>query len=202
MKKPVSIFTATLFFAILVSATASASPLKNYGQGHFAIDAGATIPTNLHFTDYTNPKKATGFYFGGTAGLGGKTAVNYKMNQFRTDGSEKITAQQLNLMYKIIPQVAAYAGYVNAKTDVNHVSKSSNSGQIGLQARFDIPLLFTVWGQAGIGNKMNSWEIGISKPLFNNLDLNVSYYDNTFKKLSQGGEAKARGVNAGVTLKF
>ena len=105
-------------------------------------------------------------------------------------------------MHKVLPQVAAYAGYINTRTNVNGTSGSGNSGQIGLQARVDIPLLFTIWGQAGIGNKLNSWEIGISKPLLNNFDLNLSYYDNTFKDLSQGGHAKARGINAGVTVKF
>lgn len=202
MKLLISVIIAAFFCAGYNPSPVSASPLKNYEKGHFAIDAGGTIPTDLHFSDFQNPKKAAGYYFGGTAGLGGNTALNYRLNQYRTTGSQRITVNQLNLMHKVIPQVAAYAGYVNTRTNVNGTSGSDNSGQIGLQARVDIPLLFTIWGQAGIGNKLNSWEIGISKPLLNNFDLNLSYYDNTFKDLSQGGNAKARGINAGVTVKF
>ena len=196
------ILTALYFSSVFVASPALAAPLKNYDRGHFSVDAGGTIPTNLSFSDYMHPKKATSLYFGGYAGLGGNTALNYRMNQYRTSGSEKITANQLNLMYKFLPQVAVYAGYLNTRTDVNDISGTSNSGQVGLQARVDIPLLFTVWGQAGIGKKMNSWEIGLTKALFNNIDLNVSYYDSVFKNLSQGGEAKARGINAGVSVTF
>lgn len=202
MHKFIPAVTAALLVTTIVTATVSASPLKNYETGHAAIDIGGTFPTNLKFSDYWSHKKAASVYGGVTVGLGGNTAVNYKFNQYRTSGDEKITAQQLNLMYKVLPQVAVYAGYVNARTTVDERSRTSNSGQIGVQARVDIPLLFTVWGQAGVGNKMNSWEIGLSKPLLNNLDLNISYYDNKFKKLDQGGEAKAKGIHAGVTLKF
>lgn len=202
MRNFISAAAAAFLFATTVAAPVSASPLKNYDTGHIAVDVGGTLPTNLKFSEYRSPKKATSMYGGATAGLGGNTALNYKFNQFRTDEEEKITVQQLNLMYKVLPQVAAYAGYVNAKTTIGDLSRTSHSGQVGLQARVDIPLLFTVWGQAGLGNKMNSWEIGISKPLFNNLDLNVSYYDNKFKKLDQGGEAKAKGIHAGITVTF
>ena len=198
----ISVVIAAFFCVGCFPSSVSASHLKNYDKGHFAVDAGGTLPFNLHFSDFKNPKKATSYYFGGTAGLGGNTALNYRLNQYRTTGPERITVNQLNLMHKVIPQVSAYAGYVNTNTNVNDTSGSVNSGQIGLQARFDIPLLFTVWGQAGIGNKLNSWEIGISKPLLNNFDLNLSYYDNNFRNLTQGGNARARGINAGVTVKF
>ena len=203
MKLLISVLLSTLYFcSAFITSPVFASPLKNYDRGHFSVDAGGTIPASLHFSEYMNSKKAASFYFGATAGLGGSTALNYRMNRYRTGGSEKITANQLNLMYKLLPQLAVYAGYVNTKTNVNGTSGSSNSGQVGLQARVDIPLLFTVWGQAGVGNKLNSWEIGVSKALFNNIDLNISYYDSIFKNLSQGGEAKARGINAGVSVKF
>ena len=203
MKILISIMLTTLCFcSAFISSPVLASPLKNYDRGHFSVDAGGTIPTSLSFSEYMNPKKAASFYFGATAGLGGSSALNYRMNRYRTSGPEKITVNQLNLMHKLIPELAVYAGFVNTRTNVNDMPGSNNSGQIGLQARVDIPLLFTVWGQAGIGNRLKSWEIGVSKALFNNIDLNVSYYDSIFKKLPQDGESKARGINAGLSVKF
>lgn len=202
MLKSLSISTATLLCAVIFSSVASAAPLKNYDSGHFVIEAGGTLPTNLHFSDYSHPKKAASMYGGGTVGLGRKTALNYRFDQFRTSGSEKITAQQVNLMYKALPPVSVFAGYLNAKTTVGDTTSTSNSGQVGVQARVDIPLLFTVWGRTGVGNKMNSWEIGLTKPLFNNLDFDLSYHDAKFKNLNQGGSAKARGINLGLSMKF
>ena len=202
MFKFLFISATTILCAVVLASGTSAAPLKNHDSGHFAIEVGGTLPTNLHFSDYGHPKKATSMYGGGTVGLGGKTAVNYRFNQFRTSGSEKITAQQVNLMYKVLPPVSVFAGYLNAKTTVDDATSTSNSGQVGVQTSVDIPLLFTVWGRAGVGNKINSWEIGLAKPLFNNLDFDLSYYDAKFKNLDQGGSAKARGLNLGLSMKF
>ena len=105
MFKFLFISATTILCAVVLASGTSAAPLKNYDSGHFAIEVGGTLPTNLHFSDYGHPKKATSMYGGGTVGLGGKTAVNYRFNQFRTSGSEKITAQQVNLMYKVLPPV-------------------------------------------------------------------------------------------------
>ena len=119
MFKFLFISATTILCAVVLASGTSAAPLKNYDRGHFAIEVGGTLPTNLHFSDYGHPKKATSMYGGGTVGLGGQTAVNYRFNQFRTSGSEKITAQQVNLMYKVLPPVSVFAGYLNAKTTVD-----------------------------------------------------------------------------------
>lgn len=145
--------------------------------------------------------KKVSTYGGVTAGLGGRTALHYRYDQYRSN-QDDIQTNQLNLMYQVIPGLSVYGGYVHAKTDVADWDKSSDSAQVGLQGRFDIPLLFTVWGTAGYGDKLNSFEIGVSKPLLNNLDVDVSYYSNRFKKLDQGGDAESRGVRAGLTIKF
>ncbi|MEE3381971.1 MAG: hypothetical protein VZQ81_09015 [Succiniclasticum sp.] len=180
---------------------ACASPLKNYEPGHVAVSAGGNIPTNMHFTEYDTDSKKASVYGGVTAGIGSNTALNYKYDTYKTS-SDEITTNQLNLMYQFIPGLSVYGGYLHAKTDLADMDRNSNSGQIGLQGRIDIPLLFTVWGSAGYGNKLNSFEIGVSKPILNNLDVDVSYYDNRFKDLDQGGDATTRGVRAGLTIKF
>ncbi len=196
----ITIMTAA---AILGSAmVAQASPLKDYSAGHVAIDLGYSNPTSLNFTEHGSHGKEGSVYGGATVGIGNKMAVGYKYNQFKSDGYPKVTAQQLNLYYKAIPGVSVYGGLVNARTHVVNRGETQNSGQIGVQAAYDIPLFATVYGNIGVGNKMNSWEVGLSKALVNNLDLNVSYFDNRFKDIEQGGDVKAHGINVGLTLKF
>ncbi len=70
-------------------------------------------------------------------------------------------------------------------------------------AAYDIPALFTVWGNVGYGNRNSGYEIGISKPILNNLEVNASYYNQTFDDaFGEDIDMKAKGVNLGLTLKF
>ena len=104
----------------------------------------------------------------------------------------------------MLPNVSAYAGWLGAEADTdNYGGKKKNSAHAGLQAHFDIPLLFTVWGNIGVGTKSTAYEIGITKPLFNNIELNMSYYNGKYKDLLEDdAEMKAKGVQMGVTVKF
>lgn len=202
MQKLASILAIT---AVLVGTgvpLASASPLKNLEPGKVAIDLGYSSPTSVNFTDHNNDGKKGTVYGGVTVGVAHKTGVNYKYNEFKSNSSNKAIVQQLNLIYNVAPHVNVYGGLVNAKTTVSDDSHTNNSGQIGLQGSFDIPLFCTVYGSVGVGNKMNSWEIGLSKALVNNLDLNLSYSDYRLKDINQGGDLKTRGINVGLTLKF
>ncbi len=202
MKKIYASFLAATLLATGLAASASAAPLKNYDAGHFAVDAGITLPSSIEGDNY-KMSKSDSTYLGATVGLGSNTALNYRWDNFKADEG-KTRTQQLNLMYKLLPNLSAYAGYLNADTNTDYRGgHDNNSGQIGLQAQFEIPLLFTVWGNVGYGNKNNSYEIGLSKPILNNVDLNLSYYDHKFKDaLGDDGDMKAKGVNMGITVKF
>ncbi len=140
--------------------------------------------------------------FGATVGIGQKTALNYKWNNYKADEA-KTRAQQFNIMYKVLPGISAYAGYLNADTSGDFGGKTKNSGQIGLQAAYDIPALFTVWGNVGYGNRNSGYEIGISKPILNNLEVNASYYNQTFDDaFGEDLDMKAKGVNLSLTLQI
>ena len=184
------------------STSAFAAPLKNYDVGKFAVDAGITFPSSLKGGNY-KMSKSDSSYYGATVGIGKRMALNYQWDKYKgSDGD--LTAQQFNLMYQLLPNVSAYAGWLGADADVDFGNgKKKNSAHAGLQAHFDIPLLFTVYGNVGIGTKSNAYEIGISKPLFNNIELNLSYYDGKFKDVIDGDEEmRAKGVQMGVTVKF
>lgn len=201
MKKTTLFLSICACAAFTFGSVVSASPLKNYDAGKIAVDAGVTLPTSIKGGDY-KMSKSDSVYLGGTVGLGSNTALNYKLNNYKAEGN-KTRAQQVNLMYKLLPGVSAYAGYVNADTKYEGYKNTQNSGQFGLSAAYDIPFLFTVWGDVGVGTKNSGYEIGISKPIFNNLELNASYYDKRFKDaLPQKNALKAKGVNLGLTFKF
>lgn len=201
MKKTITALSACLLAAAALSASALASPLKNYDAGKIAIDAGVTLPSSLKGGNY-KMSKSDSTYLGATVGIGSNMALNYKWNNYKADQG-KTRAQQLNLMYKLLPGISAYAGYLNADTSTDFGGKAKNSGQVGLSAAYDIPLLFTVWGNVGVGNKNSGYEIGVSKPILNNLELNASYYDQKFNDaLGDDGDMRAKGVNLGLTVKF
>ena len=202
MKKFYAILTAAAVMTACFSTSAFAAPLKNYDVGKFSVDAGITFPSSLKGGNY-KMSKSDSSYYGATVGIGKRMALNYQWDKYKgSDGD--LTAQQFNLMYQLLPNVSAYAGWLGADADVDFGNgKKKNSAHAGLQAHFDIPLLFTVYGNVGIGTKSNAYEIGISKPLFNNIELNLSYYDGKFKDVIDGDdEMRAKGVQMGVTVKF
>lgn len=199
MKKFYTSLALGALAAAVFSTAAYAAPLKNYDAGHAAIDAGFTLPADID-GDHYSLSKDNSAYWGATVGLGNKTALNYKWNSFDADEGNTKT-QQVNLMYQLHPNISAYAGYLNI--DNNFIGgDDKNAAQIGLQAQVDLPLMFTVWGNIGYGKDNTSYEIGISKPLLNNIDLNLSYYNHKFDDAFVGGDIKADGVNMGVTVKF
>ena len=202
MKKFYAALTATAIMTACFSTSAFAAPLKNYDVGKFAVDAGITFPSSLKGGNY-KMSKSDSSYYGATVGIGKRMALNYQWDKYKgSDGD--LTAQQFNLMYQLLPNVSAYAGWLGADADVDFGNgKKKNSAHAGLQAHFDIPLLFTVYGNVGVGTKSSAYEIGISKPLFNNIELNLSYYDGKFKDVIDGDEEmRAKGVQMGVTVKF
>ena len=202
MKKFYAALTAAAIMTACFSTSAFAAPLKNYDVGKFAVDAGITFPSSLKGGNY-KMSKSDSSYYGATVGIGKRMALNYQWDKYKgSDGD--LTAQQFNLMYQLLPNVSAYAGWLGADADVDFGNgKKKNSAHAGLQAHFDIPLLFTVYGNVGVGTKSSAYEIGISKPLFNNIELNLSYYDGKFKDVIDGDEEmRAKGVQMGVTVKF
>ena len=202
MKKFYAALTAAAIMTACFSTSAFAAPLKNYDVGKFSVDAGITFPSSLKGGNY-KMSKSDSSYYGATVGIGKRMALNYQWDKYKGSNGD-LTAQQFNLMYQLLPNVSAYAGWLGADADVDFGNgKKKNSAHAGLQAHFDIPLLFTVYGNVGVGTKSSAYEIGISKPLFNNIELNLSYYDGKFKDVIDGDEEmRAKGVQMGVTVKF
>lgn len=180
----------------VIASAAFASPLQKYDAGHFAIDAGITLPSSMKLDDLKMSKSNSGYY-GATVGIGNNMALQYKFNNFKAKEG-KNGVHQTNFLYKLMPNVEAYAGYERINKS-GIVRNHDNAVQAGLQAHFDLPLLFTVWGNVGYGSKAHMIELGVSKPLLNNIELNASYYTGKF---DDDSDVKVRGVNTGITVKF
>ena len=117
MKKFYAALTAAAIMTACFSTSAFAAPLKNYDAGKFAIDAGITFPSSLKGGNI-KMSKSDSAYYGATVGIGKRMAVNYQHDQYKgSDG--KLTAQQFNLMYQLLPNVSAYAGWLGADADVD-----------------------------------------------------------------------------------
>lgn len=201
--KKFALLTSSVLMATVICSAAYASPLQNYSAGKVAVDLGVNLPSSVEYGGHDFDDSNSG-YAGATLGLGNNMALNYKWNNYDADNFDTDT-HQLNLMYKLVPGVSAYVGYLHADTS-GYFGNSEGSAQVGLSASYDIPALFTVWGNVGVGTNNAGYEVGISKELTNNLELNASYYnqkfDNAFSCDGHEADLKAKGVNLGVTLKF
>ena len=114
----------SLALALGITTVCAASPLKNYNAGKVAVDLGLNVPTSNTYEGHSVGSKKTSPYAGITVGLGSNTAINYKWNQYKNSGSNKVEAQQLNLMYKVLPVLDVYAGYVDSDVKLHGDSRS------------------------------------------------------------------------------
>ena len=176
---------------------------QNYNAGKVAVDLGLNVPTSNTYEGHSVGSKKSVSLCRYHRRPWQQYRCQLQMESIQNSGSNKVEAQQLNLMYKVLPVLDVYAGYVDSDIKLHGDSRSRSSGQVGVQGRVELPFLCTLWGRAGVGNKLNSYEIGLSRTLVSNVELNLSYYDNKFKDSAPGGsDVKTKGVNMGITVKF
>lgn len=201
--KKITLLASTVLMATAICGSAYAAPLQDYSTGKIAVDLGVNMPSSIDYADH-DCDDSNSVYAGATLGLGNNMALNYKWNSYDAEHFDTDT-HQLNLMYKFAPGLSAYIGYLHSDTS-SYIGASQDSAQVGLSASYDIPALFTVWGNIGVGTNNSGYELGISKAITDNVELNASYYnqkiDGALKFDDHEGDMKAKGVNLGVTLKF
>lgn len=198
--KKLAILTSSVVLATAISAAAFAAPLQDYSAGRVALDVGVNMPSDTEYGGH-ECDDSNSIYAGATLGLGNNMAVNYKWNSYDANHFDTDT-HQLNLMYKFAPGLSAYAGYLHSNTS-GAFGDSQGSVQAGLAASYDVGFA-TVWGNVGFGTNNSGYEIGLSRAVASNVDLNISYYDQKVDDVLKDGDVdfKAKGVNAGVTFKF
>lgn len=221
------------------SSVGFASPLADYSQGKVALDVTVKPSNDLEGANLSLDGKKNTFNYGLTVGLGNNFAFQYKNNRgdskdypintvvsgYAINGSisSELKAQEFNMLYKVDKNLSAFIGYTDAKASIQasgtvngipsagEISGKSVKGyQVGLIATTALDDKTTAYGVLGLGNKINSYEIGLGYALSKDVDLNLFYNDTKYKGLtleSNGVESgefdyKVKGFGYGVTFKF
>lgn len=194
-----------------ITSVAFASPLVNYDQGNAAVTIGASISPDAELE--TSGKSvdfdaSTAIYGIATVGLGDNWGIGYKYKKNNIDDNSvdaDLKAHQFNVYYKAAPGLTAFAGYdksdYNGTVDGASVDDSNNGFHAGIIGRAPLALGWSAWGLIGAGNKLNEYEVGISKTIFVNTELDLSYSRTEYKDLSNV-DFTSKGVNLGLTFKF
>jgi opacity protein-like surface antigen len=204
---------------IFSSAVALAAPQTDFKQGKTSVDLGA-IRSEID-ADGIDFDKKTNLDLGITTGLSDKFALQYKFQKLEGDTNvfgptidTDNKVHELNVLYKIDPNVYAFAGIqrLSGNTKLAGVGSfdidSKTVAQIGVTGVTQLADKLNGWATAAIGNDNYSYEIGLGYEIANNADLNLFYRykkfnDIEFKSgLAGSGDAKSKGVGAGVTFRF
>lgn len=209
---------------VMMMTIGYASPLTDYSQGKTSIDitwrpsldivdkytySGSDDST----TDRLDGRKAT-FDWRITSGLGNNCAIQY--NHYRAIGNPEdfnagIRAQELNLLYRLNKNTAAFAGYHRAKFNISDSVSTPNKNtlQAGLIGNIEIAKKTDVYGIVGFGKDLVNYEVGISYELAKDIEFNVDYRYKKVKNLSDTigsfsykDDVTAKGVGCGITYKF
>ena len=122
-----------LGLVLSMGAVASAAPAENYEAGKVSIDLGTTISPKLEVSPGTSFDASNDFSGGLTVGLGHNFALQYgydktgakEVNTYYEDvgytekDNGKVTANTVNLLYKINPKVSAYLGNRHVSGELN-----------------------------------------------------------------------------------
>lgn len=142
----------------------------------------------------------------------------------------KVRAEEYNLLYRLNPNLSVFAGATRVKGTVTwngtvdyilgngmHIydpvvgsdADSVDGHQFGFIAATKLADKMTGWTTVGWGNKVESWEVGLSYQVADNVDLNLSYSGVKYKGLqttilgnSIDYSLTTSGIGVGLTYKF
>jgi len=223
-------------FLFLFSAVGFASPLTDFSQGKASIDINWRPSSNLKYPEGKLDGNNNNFDFGLTIGLGDKFGFQWQNqtaksknysgtitvggNVLTGSANTKLTANQFNILYSLDKSVVAFVGYTQAKNEIDLrgtyngnpfsgtiAGKTVNGWQAGFAGSFPLGDKFFGYGSVGFGNKITSFEIGITYEFSKNAELNLFYKSTEYKDLQFKGEPdkydlKVDGPGIGLTFKF
>lgn len=191
-----------LLLSLLIYCQAGyASPLQDFSPGHAALDV------NWKPDSFRGGKNK--WDLSATVGLNGQWALNYRQIDFspKSNGVQIETDnKELNLIYKIDPNIQLYAGYSITKGHEKISGRrlpQQNSAQGGIIAMKSLGHSTTLYTLLGRGDHSANVEFGLSYQMQKNLEMNVTYRHLEFKKLgSKKWEEDFRGFGIGFTYKY
>ena len=182
-----------LICAMGVCSSVFAAPSVDFNKGSISASLGIPLVDSHYKVESFDKHYGYGDV---TVGLGGNLALNYRHNGYNADGTDiRFRSNEYNVMYKVLPNVAVYGGYIEGTASSEKFGRevSKDQAQIGARVSLALPLLFTVWADGAYSSDMKGFELGISRPIMNNLDLDVAYFNEN---------DKIKGVKTGLTVKF
>ena len=198
-KKVLSALVATM---VVGSVTAMAAPAE-IQEGQWNITMGSSISPSADIGGWEADSDC-GFYGNITYGLTDDWAIQYDYSHYDyNDGwaAAKGDASEVNVLYKLSPNLNAYAGYVYYGEDYGGYGYDTNGYQVGLQGWYPIADKVKLFGKAGIGNNSQIYELGAGYALADNWDIDVSYRYAEYQDVG-GIDNEFKGVRAGISTTF
>ena len=228
MKKKSLVLAAVM--AACATSFAFATPQTQWNQGQWQLDLGAWNPkasvdsSNWAKDEWKGGQEDTDSKWDFQGGLGYgltdkwglqynyyglKTKYNGDHDNYKTDGDE----HEVNLVYSINKNFAAYAGWNRIKNDLGgDANDTNNVAQLGLIAKAPLAKNLDFYAKGAVGTKKTTmWEAGLGYSITPDLDINAGYrYLNT--KLADGGDStfetkddaniSYKGFIAGLSYRF
>ncbi|MBP2636158.1 MAG: hypothetical protein H6Q72_2065 [Firmicutes bacterium] len=186
-----------LVMVLLFNCTpGNASPLQDFSPGKVAIDINWK-PDSFRGGDNK-------WEYGGTVGLGGRWALNYRQLHFSPTfhgNSSDASNKEVNVLYKINDNLQLLAGYsmTERKGAVANLPSEEDMVQGGIIATKKIGHATTLYTLLSCGSKGDNIEVGLSYQLQKNLELTTTYRHLEYN--SGSGDEDFRGFGVGLTFK-
>ncbi len=193
--------------ALMTAFTASvyASPQTTFRPGEVELNVGMWDAS----TRMKNYKSGGEWNFlgGATYGLNGKWAAQYQYTGLHTDHTNG-NMNELNLLYSLHPQVAAFGGWnrISMKdfpsSRLDNGKATNNVFQVGVVARQPVTDVVDLYAKGALGTEETSmWEAGVNMAVDHNVDLTAGYrYLNT--RGNSDHNVSYKGFLAGVSYRF
>lgn len=218
MKRKSLVLAAVM--AACATSFAFATPQTQWEQGQWQVDLGAWNPkAEMDSNKITSGLKGDvssdskwNFQGGLTYGLTDKWGLQYGYYGLKTGTNNEMPGtdgdeHEVNLVYSINKNFAAYAGWNRIKNsfkDGVNYSNTNNIAQIGLIAKAPLANNLDFYAKGALGTKSTAmWEAGLGYSITPDLDINAGYrYLNT--KLADQGDKVLGGTvtdDANITYK-
>ena len=200
MKK--KILSALIATMVVGSVTAMAAPAE-IQEGKWDVTLGASL--NPH-TEYGSADLDgnSSFYGNVTYGMDDQWALQYDYSHCDYNARAvkvKGDASEVNVLYKLDPQLNAYAGYVYYGENYNGSGFHNDGYQVGLQGWYPLADQVNLFGKIGIGNNSQVYELGATYKFVEDWGLDLSYRWAEYEDVG-GVDIQFNGVRAGISTTF
>ncbi|MBQ2114536.1 MAG: outer membrane beta-barrel protein [Selenomonadales bacterium] len=199
-KKVLSALIATM---VVGSVTAMAAPAE-IEEGKWDVTIGSSFSPNTEDNGY-DVDGESGLYGNITYGMDDKWALQYDYSHYgygERSWSAKGDASEVNILYKLSPNLNAYAGYVYYGENYDGAGCHTDGAQVGLQGWYPIADQVNLFGKIGLGNNNQVYEIGATYNFADDWGLDVSYRWAEYKDIDNTADVQFDGVRAGISTSF